>query len=156
MSSANVVISRLNMIFARQRYTTIVKTNNGPSFQEQDFKDFATQSGFRLRRIILWPEANGEAEHFVRTLKRYIFATTMEEFNWKPRLPHNTTRISVFETCTGRKINIGLPDTPKNPASRPIHDRIAGNDSKGKEIMKWYADRNKKTKQNKQSPHPSA
>ena len=60
--SANVVIPRLNMISARQGYTTIVKTDNGNPFQGQDFKDFATQSGFRHRRITpLWPEAIGEA-----------------------------------------------------------------------------------------------
>ena len=61
--SANVVIPRLNMFFARQGYPTIVKTENGPPFQGQDFKDFATQSGFRHRRITpLLPEANEEAE----------------------------------------------------------------------------------------------
>ena len=67
------------MIFAKQGYPTIVKTDNGPPFQGQDFKDFATQSGFRHRRITpLWPEANGEAKRFVRTLKRYILATNVE------------------------------------------------------------------------------
>ena len=50
-------------------------------------------------------------------------------------------------------MNIGLPDTPKNPAPRPIHDLIAGDDSKGKEIMKQHADRNKK-KQKKTKPIP--
>ena len=152
---ANVVI--LNMIFARQGYSTIVKTDNGPPFQGQDFKDFATQSGFRHRWITsLWPQANGEAKRFVCTLKRYILAITVEGFNWKTQLPHflrqyratphSTTKISLFEACTSRKMNIGLPITPKNPAPRPIDDCI-----ERKEIMKWYADRNKK-----QSPHPSA
>ena len=70
------------MVFARQGYPTIVKIDNGPLFQGQDFKDFATQSGFRHKRITpLWPEANGEAEHFVRTLKRCILAITVEGFN---------------------------------------------------------------------------
>ena len=87
--SSNVVIPRLNIIFARQGYPTIVKTDNGPPFQGQDFKDFATQSGFRHRRFTpLWPEGNEEAERFVRNLKRYILSTTMEGFNWKTQLPH--------------------------------------------------------------------
>ena len=76
--SANVVIPYLNMVFARQGYPTIIKTDNGPPFQRQDFKDFATQSGFRRGRITtLWPEANGEAKHFVHTLKRYNLTTTV-------------------------------------------------------------------------------
>ena len=110
------------MIFARQGYHTIVKADNCPPFQgqdfkdfaTQDFKDFATQSGFRHRRITpLWPKANGEAERFVCTLKMYILATTVEEFNWKSQRPHflrqnratlySTTKISPFEACTGRK-----------------------------------------------------
>ena len=101
--------------------------------------------------------ANGEAERFVRTLKRYILATSVEGFNWKTQIPHFLRQYSAtlhstkkkknpFEACTGRKMNIVLLDTPKDPAPRPIHDRIAGKDSKGNEIMKWYADRNKKTK----------
>ena len=51
-------------------------------------------------------------------------------------------------------MNISLPDTPKNPAPRPIHDRIAGNDAKRKVIMKWYADRNKKKKQKNKALTP--
>ena len=87
--SSNVVIPRLNLIFARQGYPTIVKTDNGPPFQGQDFKDFAIQSGFMHRSITsLWPESNGEAGRFVRTLKRCILATTVEEFNLKTQLPH--------------------------------------------------------------------
>ena len=50
-------------------------------------------------------------------------------------------------------MNLSLPDTPKNPAPRPIHDHIAGNDSKEKEIIEWYADR-KKTKNKALTPLP--
>ncbi len=73
----------------------------------------------------------------------------VEGFNWKTKLPHflrqywatphSTTKISPLEACTGIKRIIGQIDTP-----RPIHDRNAGNNSKVKEIMKWYTDRNKK------------
>ena len=104
----------------------------------------------------MWPEAIGETKCFVCTLKRYILVTTVEGIYWKTHLPHfltqyranlhSTTKISPFEACTGRIMNIGLLDTPKYPAPRLIHDRIAGNDSKGKDIMKWHADRYQKTK----------
>ena len=137
---ANVVISRLNMIFARQRYPTIVKTNNGPPFQGQDFKDFRSITP-------LWPEANGEGIFLAPLWKGLTGNPRLPNFLRQYRAtPHSITKISLFEACTGRKLNIGQPDTLKNPAARPTHDRIAGNDIKGKEIMKWYADRNKKTK----------
>ena len=71
--SANVVIPRLNIIFAKQRYPTIVKTDNGPPFQREDFKDFATQSGFKHRRIIpLWTAANGNTGPSLIPLQKYL------------------------------------------------------------------------------------
>ena len=86
--SANVVIPALQYDLRQARISHHCQNRQWP-FQWQDFKDFATQSSFRHRSITpLWPEANGEAEHFVRTLKRYILATTVEGFNWKNQLPH--------------------------------------------------------------------
>ena len=50
-TSAKTVIPRLRSIFARHGYPTVVKTDNGPPFQGQDFADFADICGFKHRRI---------------------------------------------------------------------------------------------------------
>ena len=154
--SANVVIPRLNMIFARQGYPTIVKTDTGPPFQGQDFKDFATQSGFRHRRITpLWPVANGEVERFVHTLKRYILAITVEGFNWKTQLPHflrqyratphSTIKIYLLKPAPAEKWTLAHLTLLRTQHQDGYMIVKLGN-SKGKEIMKWYADGNKKSK----------
>lgn len=59
-TSAKVVLPRLKSIFARQGLPSVVKTDNGPPFQGQEFADFAVICGFKHRKITpLWPEANG-------------------------------------------------------------------------------------------------
>ena len=151
-TSARVVIPRLNDIFARQGFPKVVKTDNGPPFQSSDFKDFANQAGFRHRKITpLWPEANGEAERFMRTLNKYVRAATAECKDWRIELPHflrqyrarstphGATNISPFEALTGRKMNIGIPAVPIFP-TKSFHSRLAHNDAVSKMKMKNYAD----------------
>ena len=155
-TSARVVIPRLNDIFARQGFPKVVKTDNGPPFQSSDFKDFANQAGFRHRKITpLWPEANGEAERFMRTLNKYVRAVTAECKDWRMELPdflrqykatpHGATNISPFEALTGRKMNIGIPAVPNFPA-KPFHPRLAHNDAVSKMKMKNYADQRRHTR----------
>ena len=73
------------MIFTKQGYPTIVKTDNGPPFHGQEFIDFATQSDFRHRRIIsLLPEANGEGKRLVRPLKSIFLPSLWKGLTGKP------------------------------------------------------------------------
>ena len=48
---AKVVIPRLESIFAWQDFPTVVKPNNDPPFQGQEFANFAATCGFKHRRI---------------------------------------------------------------------------------------------------------
>ncbi len=46
------------------------------------FADFAKHKGFRHRKITpLWPRANGEAERFMRTIKKTMKTATAEGKN---------------------------------------------------------------------------
>ena len=68
---AKVVIQKMEELFARWGTPKVVKSDNGPPFQSSDFADYALRSGFKHRRVTpLWPEANGEAERFMRTIKK--------------------------------------------------------------------------------------
>ena len=69
--SAPVVIPRLHKIFAEFGVPAQVRTDNGPPFNGKEFKSFAKSSGFEHRKITpKWPQANGEVERFMRTIKR--------------------------------------------------------------------------------------
>ena len=69
--STTSVIPRLDKIFAEFGVTVSLKTDNGPPFNSHEFKTYASITGFRHRRITpLWPQANGETERFMRTVKK--------------------------------------------------------------------------------------
>ena len=47
----------------------MVKSDNGPPFNGDEFAKFAQVLGFKHRKATpLWPSANGEVERFVNTL----------------------------------------------------------------------------------------
>ena len=145
-TSSRAVLPKLNQIFSRQGIPTTVRTDNGPPFNSQDFKDFAQQLGFKHRKVMpLWPEANGEVERFMRSLNKALLTSTVQNSNWKKELltfllhyrgtPHSSTKISPFEALTGRKMNIGLPSSPLHPLPSPLHTMMKLNDKLSKEKM---------------------
>lgn len=63
------VITRLQRIFARHGYPEEFTTDNGPPFNAAEFSNYLTEHGVRHRRITpYWPQANGEAEGFMKTV----------------------------------------------------------------------------------------
>ena len=84
-TSANVVIPRLDDLHATFGVQGILKSDNGPPFNSKEFKTFAETLGFKHKNVThLWPEANGEAEKFMRTLKRQLHTAGQDE--WKAML----------------------------------------------------------------------
>ncbi|GFR93637.1 transposon Ty3-G Gag-Pol polyprotein [Elysia marginata] len=68
---------------------TLDESDNGPPFSAIEFAAFAKKLGFHHRKITpLWPEANGEAERFVRTVNKFIHACESENSSWKEELPN--------------------------------------------------------------------
>jgi hypothetical protein len=155
-TSARCVLPKLEEIFSRQGIPKTVKTDNGAPFNGQEFSAFADQFGFHHRKITpVWPEANGEVEKFMSTVKKNIHASTAENKNWKKELPtflrhyratpHNATNVPPFEALTGRKMSIGLPSAPVTATPLPVQTRIVYNDSVSKQKMMEYANAKCKT-----------
>ena len=70
-TSSNSVIPKLDSVFSMLGVPKVVKTDNGLPFNGDKFRQFAEYMGFKYRKITpFWPEANAEAERFVRTFKR--------------------------------------------------------------------------------------
>ncbi|XP_051992411.1 uncharacterized protein K02A2.6-like [Xyrauchen texanus] len=122
-TSARATIPKLDKIFSTLGIPLEVKTDNGPPFQSSEFADFATYLGFRHRKITpLWPQANAEAERFMRTLEKAICATHVEGRPWKQTLyaflrnyhatPHCSTGMAPADVLFGRPLRINLPGSP--------------------------------------------
>ena len=63
------------------------KTDNGPPFQREDFKQLCAKIGTTDRKITLyWPEANASAERFMRTMGKAIRTAVAECKKWKSEL----------------------------------------------------------------------
>ena len=164
--SEKTVLPKLDQIFARQGLPKEIKSDNGPPFNGKAFADYADECGFKHRKITpLWPEANGSAERAVQTVKNAIRAFVAEGADWKEKLPtflrsyratpHSATGISPFEALTGRKMRIGIPESPKLPShtnKTPSHTKIQNNDFLSKSKMTDYANTHRHTQPCKITP----
>ena len=74
-----MVIPKLENIFGMFGIP-LLKSGYGPPFNGHEFTKFARQFGFKHRKATpLWPEANGEAERFVRTFRKLLHTPS----SWK-------------------------------------------------------------------------
>ena len=147
---ASTVIPKLESVFARWGIPKVVKTDNGPPFNSKNFTEYAKISGFRHRKTTpLWPEANGEAERFVRTIKKAISAARIKHRNWQYEMwvflrnyratPHTSTKVPPATAMMGREIRTRLPqDTHVRLTA--VDKQVKRSDEKAKEQMKKYAD----------------
>ncbi|XP_022807438.1 uncharacterized protein K02A2.6-like [Stylophora pistillata] len=147
--SATAVIPRLHKVFAEFGVPAKVRTDNGPPFNGREFQSFAKNMGFDHRKITpKWPRANGEAERFMRTVKKTVEAANIEQRPWKEELhemlrnyratPHSSTGKPPATVLFNRPMRVKIPDIPsskEDPASIRHRDMLA------KEKMKSYADR---------------
>ena len=71
--SAKSVKPRLDRIFAMFGISSICRTDNGPPFNGEEFRQFSIQLGFKHRRITsLRPQANSHVERFMSPLQKAI------------------------------------------------------------------------------------
>ena len=156
-TSARSTIPKLDAIFARQGVPDVLKSDNGPPFNGEEFAKFAKHLGFKHRKITpYWPRANGEAERFMKTIQKAIRAARVEGQNWKQAMfqflrqyratPHSTINISPSEALNNRKLKIPLPD-PKPTNNFQNDEEIWTQDERKKSKMKSYGDKHHRAKE---------
>ncbi|CAE1162672.1 unnamed protein product [Acanthosepion pharaonis] len=154
--STTSVIPRLDKIFAEFGVPVYLKTDNGPPFNSSDFKDYASLTGFKHRKITpLWPQTNAETERFMRTVKKSIKAALIKGRSWKQELfkflldyrttPHCTTGVPSASVLFGRTIKNRLPHLITPIAGDPS---IRERDTQAKTTMKQHTDRKTYVKPN--------
>jgi len=103
------------------------------------------ENGIQHCRITpLRPQANSEAENFIKPMTKAICSARVEGQAWKKCLhkfllnycatPHCTTKLSPAEFFISRKITDKLPHIPTN--NKPMASVVQSNDLKAKDAMK--------------------
>ena len=136
----------------------MVKTDNGPPFNGDQFSPWAKYIGFAHSRITpLWPEANGEAERFMRTLGKATCTAKVDGGNSKQEImflrhyratPHSLTCLSPAEMLNGRKLRMKVLNVSKKKTVT-FQDRVdlaSRKDVTVKAYIKDLADHRRKAK----------
>ena len=127
-------ISKLDRIFATHGIPKILKSDNGPPFFGEEFKAYMQENGIKHQKITpLWPQANAEAENFMKPLTKAVRCAQAEGRDWKKNLfrfllnyratPHSSTGVTPAELLFKRQIATKLPErvcTPESSSSGSI------------------------------------
>jgi len=140
----------------------LLKTDNGPPWTSNKWKEYAAYKGFRYRRITpSWPRADANAEREVRTNESRALSSSGEK-NWKLQLntflelyrntPHSTTNKTPAECIFGRKLRTRLPDMSgisESSVNAKFDAEIRESDTAAKQRMKQHADSHNHARQRK-------
>ena len=148
-TSAQQVIPKLDRIFSTFGVPSVVRTDNGPPFNSHEFAQFADYLGFKHRKVTpRWPQANGEVERFMQSLKKVYRCAQIESKSWKQELykllrnyratPHVTTGSPPATLLFGRPMRTRLPESECQ--SLPDDSAVRERDQQKKSQMKQYAD----------------
>ena len=113
--SSTSVITILKRIFTTHGIPEIVISDNGPQFAAKEFQTFSREYNFtHITSSPRYPQANGEAERAVQTMKRIM---KKNEDPYIALLSYHTTPLenglSPGELLMGRKLRTILPILPK-------------------------------------------
>jgi len=147
-TSASCVIPKLDKIFSEFGMPFMLRTDNGPPFQSEDFAKFAVTLGFTHQKVTpLWPGANGEVERFMKTIKKCVHIAQIEHQKWRRELVkflckyrvnlHSTTGVALATLLFSRNVHAKFPQLTTEPKNR---EEISQRDSEQKAKMKAYAD----------------
>jgi len=147
-TSANTVISTLDHVLSMFSIPEIVRSDNGPPFQSDLFRQYSQYMGFKHRRVTpLHPMANGEVERFMRSLEKCLRIAKIQCKNWKQEMqvflrayrttPHCTTKRAPSDLLFNRQVRTRLPTyCQQQNNDNDVRER----DKVGKDKMKRYAD----------------
>ena len=142
--NSSTLIRKCKQVFADHGIPEEVISDNGPQFASREFTRFAKEYGFRHHTSSPhFPQANGEAERAVQTVKKMMQQNDPDiaMLNYRTT-PHSATGISPSIVLMGRQLRTKIPVLPQNlkPVkvdSRKIRDR----DVAAKQLYKKDFDR---------------
>ncbi|CAB4000900.1 Uncharacterized protein K02A2.6, partial [Paramuricea clavata] len=122
-TNAKSTITSLNRIFATHGLPRRIISDNGPPFQSEEFRHYMITNGITHHKITpLWPQANAEAENFMKPLTKCLQTAVIDNKDWKEELqlfllnyratPHCTTKVPPATALFGRNIRRKLSQQP--------------------------------------------
>ena len=157
-TSSEYVLPKLDDLFSFVGIPRELKTDNGPPFNGHKFKEFSQYLGFKHRKITPeHPQANGQAENFMKRIGAVIRNATVENKNWKQELnsflrnyrstPHSSTGVAPSILLFGTNRTNRLPSIIEDARSFDEFKAIAiERDHLSKRKSKRYTDQKRKAK----------
>ncbi len=153
-TSAKSVLPAFDKIFVTHGIPEVIKTDNGPPFQGEAFRQFATEKGFHHHRITpRWPKANGQVENFMKNINKVIRTADICGKDWKRGLyayllnycdtVHPSTGQSPYMPSFGRTIRTKIPTAA--PQEERLQRQVQLHDQQAKARAKAYADESRGT-----------
>jgi hypothetical protein len=151
-TSAKAIIPKMDRIFSTHGIPDTLRSDNGPPFTSNEIREYMQENGINHKKITpLWPQANSEAERFMKPLMKAIRSANVEGTQWKKHLyrfllnyratPHATTGFAPAELLFNRKIQTKLPQPQSITIPSDMNARVVENDAKAKAKMKAHADK---------------
>ena len=162
-TAAVTVIPVVDELLSMFGIPDVLKTDNGPPFNSDDFYKYSKHVGFHHRRITPeWPRANSEVERFMTNINKVVQTALIEEKTWKQELhtflrsyratPHTTSGRTPYELLFGRSMHVELPEFPDFPAE---DFALRRRDQQAKHTQKDYSDSRRHVKASNIQPGDS-
>ncbi len=104
-TKASVVIPKLDKIFAVHGIPEVLKSDNGPPFNRDDYKQYLRTLGIKPEfSTPLWPQGNAQVERFMQPLGKALKTAKIEGRPWKQELNRFLLQYRTTPHCTGRTI----------------------------------------------------
>ncbi|XP_022802839.1 uncharacterized protein K02A2.6-like [Stylophora pistillata] len=143
------VIDNLEEIFSRYGLPLAIKSDNGPQFCSEEFREYCKQNGIvHIKTTPKWPQANEEVERQNASLMKRIRIAQAEGLDWVKELrryvtkyrgiDHTTTSKSPAKLLFNRKMRGKLPELH---ADYHLDLEIRDKDAEVKAKTKAYADK---------------
>jgi len=147
-TKASCVIPKLDRIFAVHGIPSVIKTDNGPPFNGEEYKRYGEALGIKLKfSTPLWPQGNAEAERFMQPLAKVLKTAKITQRSWKQELqrfllqfrttPHCSTGEPPAELLFNRTVQGQLP-TLVNRKVVNRHKEARQNEQKRQEYNERY------------------
>ena len=155
-TKASLVIPKLDKMFATHDIPEVIKSNNRPPFDGEEYTRYLKALGINPKfSTPYWPQGNAEVERFMQPLGKAIKTTHAQGKPWKRELnrfllqyrtaPHTTTKTPPAELLFNGTVKGKLPVLRKQNVVNK-HKQAQENEKQMQRYNKQYVDTRRNVK----------